>query len=79
MIPLNMICLDCSNLNDNLLHLVDGLRLYIVDYFVNENRTHNRGFEKIFFFLSIMHLKHKFFSLIKTLFFALGKFCFDVS
>lgn len=42
MIPLNLICLNCCEINDQIYDMVDELRRYIVDYFVNENRTHNR-------------------------------------
>ncbi|KAJ9576848.1 hypothetical protein L9F63_006622, partial [Diploptera punctata] len=41
-IPLNFISLDCNELNDTLWNLVDELRNHLVDYHVNNNRTHNR-------------------------------------
>ncbi|XP_068632055.1 dynein axonemal heavy chain 3 [Battus philenor] len=42
-IPLNMIMLDCSPLNDTLWDIVDGLRMYIVDHFILKNRKWNRA------------------------------------
>ncbi|XP_018322727.1 dynein heavy chain 3, axonemal isoform X2 [Agrilus planipennis] len=41
-IPLNMLSLECDILNDTLYNVIDGLRQYIVDYFINENHNHNR-------------------------------------
>ncbi|KAK6624385.1 hypothetical protein RUM44_011244 [Polyplax serrata] len=48
MIPLNLFCLDCTELNNQLYNMVDGLRKYIVDYFMTENRSHNRGICNVF-------------------------------
>ncbi|XP_045448983.1 dynein axonemal heavy chain 3 [Melitaea cinxia] len=42
-IPLNMIMLDCGPINDVLWNVVDGLRQYIVDHFINVNRKWNRS------------------------------------
>lgn len=41
-IPLNLICLDCSDLNEALITILDNLRSYIVNYYVTENHNHNR-------------------------------------
>lgn len=41
-IPLNLVNLDCSQLNDMLSSLVTALRKRIVDYFIGVNRVHNR-------------------------------------
>ena len=41
-IPLNFISLDCNELNDTLWNLVNELRSHLVEYHVNNNRTHNR-------------------------------------
>jgi hypothetical protein len=43
-IPLNMIMLTCTALNDLMLKIVTDLRQYIVDYFINTNRNHNREY-----------------------------------
>ncbi|XP_050560797.1 dynein axonemal heavy chain 3 isoform X1 [Spodoptera frugiperda] len=42
-IPLNMVMLDCAPINDTLWDIVNGLRMYIVDHFINVNRKWNRG------------------------------------
>ncbi|XP_050297987.1 dynein axonemal heavy chain 3 [Anthonomus grandis grandis] len=42
-IPLNMFLLDCGDLNEILYKIIDGLRTRIVDYFIEENHTLNRG------------------------------------
>lgn len=41
-IPMNMIMLDCGPINDTLWDIVNGLREYIVDHFINVNRKWNR-------------------------------------
>ncbi|XP_045475837.1 dynein axonemal heavy chain 3 [Harmonia axyridis] len=41
-IPLNMVNLDCSILNDTLYNIVDGLRTHIVKYFIDDTHTTNR-------------------------------------
>lgn len=41
-IPLNLICLDCSELNEALITILDNLRNYVVNYYVTENHNHNR-------------------------------------
>ncbi|KAK9888347.1 hypothetical protein WA026_000602 [Henosepilachna vigintioctopunctata] len=41
-IPLNMINLDCSILNETLYNIVDALRMHIVKYFVDETHNTNR-------------------------------------
>ncbi|KAL0279081.1 UNVERIFIED_CONTAM: hypothetical protein PYX00_000712 [Menopon gallinae] len=43
MIPLNLICLNCCEINDQLYDMVDGLKRYIIDYFATENRKLNRS------------------------------------
>ncbi|KAL1497384.1 hypothetical protein ABEB36_008364 [Hypothenemus hampei] len=47
-IPLNMIALDCSELNEILYQIIDGLRTKIIDYFIEENHTINRSICNIF-------------------------------
>ncbi|KAJ8964394.1 hypothetical protein NQ317_006775 [Molorchus minor] len=42
LIPLNLFNLDCSELNETLITIVDKLRATIVDYFIKENHDHNR-------------------------------------
>lgn len=49
-IPLNLINLDCSLLNDTLSETVSELRTMIVDYFINLSRTHNRGLVVFFIY-----------------------------
>lgn len=51
-IPLNFICLDCCELNDTLWKMVDDLRTYLVNYQVENNRTHNREWVNSVFFPS---------------------------
>ncbi|XP_076256705.1 dynein heavy chain 3, axonemal [Rhynchophorus ferrugineus] len=41
-IPLNMINLDCSDLNETLYEIIDGLRTKIVNYFIEDNHVLNR-------------------------------------
>ncbi|XP_023310238.1 dynein heavy chain 3, axonemal [Anoplophora glabripennis] len=41
-IPLNLFCLDCSELNEALVTILDNLRNYIVNYYITENHNHNR-------------------------------------
>ncbi|KAG5895230.1 hypothetical protein JTB14_003447 [Gonioctena quinquepunctata] len=41
-VPLNLFSLDCSELNETLYTILDNLRMRIVNYFVLENRNHNR-------------------------------------
>lgn len=43
-IPLNMIMLDCSHLNETLYKIIDGLRTKIVNFFIDENHQLNRRF-----------------------------------
>ncbi|RZF36882.1 hypothetical protein LSTR_LSTR004570 [Laodelphax striatellus] len=47
-IPLNLISLDCCELNDCLWSIVNSIRSQIVDYFILVNRTHNRGIATTF-------------------------------
>ncbi|CAG9767321.1 unnamed protein product [Ceutorhynchus assimilis] len=42
-IPLNMFLLDCSELNETLYDIIDGLRSKIVDHFIDENYSLNRS------------------------------------
>ncbi|KAF9412146.1 hypothetical protein HW555_009276, partial [Spodoptera exigua] len=47
-IPLNMVMLDCGPINDTLWDIVNGLRQYIVDHFININRKWNRSICNIY-------------------------------
>ncbi|XP_030747452.1 dynein heavy chain 3, axonemal isoform X2 [Sitophilus oryzae] len=47
-IPLNMINLDCGQLNETLYQIIDGLRSKIVNYFIEENHALNRKICNIF-------------------------------
>ncbi|KAH1026251.1 hypothetical protein HUJ05_010798 [Dendroctonus ponderosae] len=42
-IPLNMITLDCEQINETLYSIIDDLRMKIVDYFIDENHALNRS------------------------------------
>lgn len=41
-IPLNLVNLNCVLLNEKLYQIADGLRSYIVNYFIKSNHDHNR-------------------------------------
>lgn len=41
-IPLNLINLNCTILNETLYKIADNLRMYIVNYFIKSNHDHNR-------------------------------------
>ncbi|XP_063226606.1 dynein axonemal heavy chain 3 [Bacillus rossius redtenbacheri] len=47
-IPLNFISLDCNEVNDKLMHMVDDLRTNIVDFHTQKSRIHNRGICDVF-------------------------------
>ncbi|GFG29080.1 hypothetical protein Cfor_00250, partial [Coptotermes formosanus] len=48
LIPLNFFCLDCNEMNDTLWKMVDDLRAYLVNYHVENSRTHNKKICDIF-------------------------------
>nr|CAD7259656.1 unnamed protein product [Timema shepardi] len=47
-IPLNLVSLDCNEINAMLFQMVDELRTFLVDYHITNNHTHNRGICDVF-------------------------------
>lgn len=47
-IPLNLVSLECGELNDALYKIIDDLRVYIVKYFVKASHDHNRSICNMF-------------------------------
>lgn len=42
LIPLNLICLECGDLNDTIYDIIEELRMRICNYFIDQNHNHNR-------------------------------------